>query len=64
MAKKVLKFCISRLIIERHEKNIRSSLSILDWFDYAKKTISRYCPFKPIGMVGMVNAIRGPLQKL
>jgi hypothetical protein len=30
---KSIKFCISRLIIEQHEKNFRFSLSILDWFD-------------------------------
>ncbi len=29
-AKKILKFCTSRLIKEQHEKNIRSSRSILD----------------------------------
>jgi hypothetical protein len=33
MAKKVIKYSISWLIIKLHEKNFRSSLSMLDRFD-------------------------------
>jgi hypothetical protein len=37
MAKKVLKVCLTQLIIIQIEKNFRFFLSIVDGFDLAKK---------------------------
>ncbi len=37
MAKKALKVCLTQLIIIQIEKNFRFFLSIVDWFDSAKK---------------------------
>ncbi len=43
---KDIKVCISRLIIIQILKNFGFFLSKLYGMDLAKKTISRYCPFK------------------
>ncbi len=37
MAKKALKVCLTHLIIIQIEKNFKFFLSIVDWFDLAKK---------------------------
>jgi hypothetical protein len=48
----VLKFYISRLIIEEPEKNFRSSLSVLDRFDSAKKLSHATVPLISTGEWG------------